>query len=309
MVFFNPNYITATPPLTPLQGYFDFNAELNRTEQAARDARDRAQLENPDAILPPLPPPATRYTYEHFPEHYTWDRTLKQWRVRQRNARQFGRLVFVYPGSGERFYLRILLNVVEGAASFEDLRIVPGLNDDLAFPTFREACVARGLLDRETGYVEMFREALDFLSSKQLRYLFVCVLPELSEPEVVFEQFQGDVLDDLGRELQRVYQVQNPTDDDRLQFLYFKINDQLERIGKSNVMYNLPVSTIDWPARANHENFTGVRAEFFYSLPDTPAPVDRNIFNPEQLRAYDTIVSMVMDFDPAALPTPRLFLL
>ncbi|GMG55852.1 unnamed protein product [Ambrosiozyma monospora] len=58
-------------------------------------------------------------------------------------------------------------------------------------------------------------------------------------------------MQDLGGELQRNYQVQNPSDDECLQFLYFKINDQLERIGKSNSMFNLPDSAIDWTARAN----------------------------------------------------------
>ncbi|GMG20868.1 unnamed protein product [Ambrosiozyma monospora] len=305
---FNPNAETAVPSKTPLIGFFEFNAELNRVEAEAEAERIRS-LADFQGTPPPPPPPAPRYTYEQFPEHYTWDKSNKLWRTRGRNHRQFGRLAFVYPGSGERFYLRMLLNVVRGASSFQDLRTVPGFNEDQPFATFREACRARGLLDHDTAYIDMFAEADRFQTPKQLRYLFVCVLPELSEPDLVLRQFQGAFMQDLGGELQRNYQVQNPSDDECLQFLYFKINDQLERIGKSNSMFNLPDSAIDWTARANAGVLTGVRAEFFNFPGDDPDPIDLETLNPEQRTAFDTIVNMVMSHDPAAEPEPRLHFL
>ena len=44
---------------------------------------------------------------------------------------------------GERYYLRILLQIVRGAICYEDLSSVNGA----LHSTFKEACLARGLLD------------------------------------------------------------------------------------------------------------------------------------------------------------------
>ncbi|RGB42672.1 hypothetical protein C1646_682786 [Rhizophagus diaphanus] len=46
-------------------------------------------------------------------------------------------IYFVHPTAGERYYLRILLNVVCDAISFENLRIV----NEKFYRTFKEACV------------------------------------------------------------------------------------------------------------------------------------------------------------------------
>ena len=56
-----------------------------------------------------------------------------------------GRMYFIKPMAGEVFYLRLLLTVVKGPTSFEDLRTVPGHPEP--FPTFHGACLARGLDD------------------------------------------------------------------------------------------------------------------------------------------------------------------
>ena len=36
-------------------------------------------------------------------------------------------MYFVHPAAGEQYYLRMLLNIVCGATSFKDLRIVQGI--------------------------------------------------------------------------------------------------------------------------------------------------------------------------------------
>jgi hypothetical protein len=51
-------------------------------------------------------------------------------------------MYFVHVASGERFYLRLLLTVVAGATSFENLRTIDGV----VYPTFQAACGAMGLL-------------------------------------------------------------------------------------------------------------------------------------------------------------------
>jgi hypothetical protein len=83
--------------------------------------------------------------YRDFPEFYTWQAQGKVWqnRVRRDTLRQIGRIVSANPAEGERYYLRVLLNHVAGATSFECLRTV----DSKILPTFREAAERRGLID------------------------------------------------------------------------------------------------------------------------------------------------------------------
>jgi hypothetical protein len=51
-------------------------------------------------------------------------------------------MYFVHSAAGEQYYLRMLLNIVCDATSFENLRTVDGI----LYPSFKEACIALGLL-------------------------------------------------------------------------------------------------------------------------------------------------------------------
>ncbi len=68
---------------------------------------------------------ARRYTYQEFPQHFVWKEREKKWAVRQRGF-ALGRMYFISPNAGPRYYLRMLLTVVRGPTSFEALRIVNG---------------------------------------------------------------------------------------------------------------------------------------------------------------------------------------
>jgi hypothetical protein len=61
------------------------------------------------------------FLYREFPEYYRWDRTKKEWLQRKQRT-QIGRIVYVCPAEGERYYLRVLLNHVRAATSFNDLK-------------------------------------------------------------------------------------------------------------------------------------------------------------------------------------------
>jgi hypothetical protein len=53
-----------------------------------------------------------------------------------------GHMYYAHPTSGERYYLRMLLNCVKGATSYEHLRTVDGTKHN----TFKDACIPMGLL-------------------------------------------------------------------------------------------------------------------------------------------------------------------
>src|SRR5438309_10764572 len=68
-----------------------------------------------------------------------------------------GRMYYVSPkaNDSERFYLCLLLTAVKGATSFEALRTV---NNQLK-PTFKEACIALGLLADNNKWHQCLAEA------------------------------------------------------------------------------------------------------------------------------------------------------
>jgi len=85
-------------------------------------------------------PQVKQNTYTEFPMYYVWNRSVKKWTICQQRV-CIKRLPFANPNSRERYYLRMLLTIVREAMCFDDLRIVHGT----LYPTFREACCARGL--------------------------------------------------------------------------------------------------------------------------------------------------------------------
>ncbi|KAL8101721.1 hypothetical protein AgCh_033567 [Apium graveolens] len=78
-------------------------------------------------------------TYVRYPIRYRWDNAGKFWAARKQKIDVVGRMVYAHPASGERFYMRLLLNHVASAKSFEDIRTVDGI----VYPTYKEACFHR----------------------------------------------------------------------------------------------------------------------------------------------------------------------
>jgi hypothetical protein len=62
---------------------------------------------------------ASDTTYLDFPSRFVWNASTKRWTVRKRGM-CIGRLYFVSPKAGERYFLRVLLTTVKGATSFAD---------------------------------------------------------------------------------------------------------------------------------------------------------------------------------------------
>ena len=96
---------------------FDEHANLPDVVEEARDTRLTKWLEyNADNEN------GRAYTYVEFPEHFVWKGA---WHPRQ-TGNCIGRLYFVAPRSGEKYYLRVLLHHVRGATSWEEIRSING---------------------------------------------------------------------------------------------------------------------------------------------------------------------------------------
>ena len=57
--------------------------------------------------------------YQDFPSRMTYDNTTHRWKIRKSRFSTIGRMVYVSPTGGERFFLRMLLTTVRGAVSFD----------------------------------------------------------------------------------------------------------------------------------------------------------------------------------------------
>ncbi|XP_070027510.1 uncharacterized protein [Nicotiana sylvestris] len=128
---------------------------------------------------------ARELTYAEFPLKFVWKQNLKRWEKRRTSAFSIGRIFFVPPGSGEQYYLRLLLNVIKGPKSYEDLKKVNGCDHE----TFRDACYALGLLDDDKEYADAIMKASNWGMSLYLRQLFAMLLlsNSMSRPESVWQ--------------------------------------------------------------------------------------------------------------------------
>ena len=85
---------------------------------------------------------------------------------------QIGRLVYANPAEGERYYLRIMLNHVRGATSYENMRTWRGVT----YATFRQACEAMGLVESDKKLDDCLRESAEFRLPCSLRRLFATIM-------------------------------------------------------------------------------------------------------------------------------------
>jgi hypothetical protein len=109
--------------------------------------------------------------YTESSKMFTWVADEKIWKRRQRGFK-LGRIRYVHPTAGDTFFLRMLLAVVRGAKSYEDVRTY----QSVLYPNFRDACQARGLIGDDTEWSNLFDEAVLWANSWQLRNLFMMVL-------------------------------------------------------------------------------------------------------------------------------------
>uniref|UniRef100_UPI0035901195 uncharacterized protein n=1 Tax=Myxine glutinosa TaxID=7769 RepID=UPI0035901195 len=177
----------------------------------AENALERAQR----------PPPATTLTaffdlcslddfaktlkYHEVPQYYTWDKSSKKWTRRKQGGvvvrgdftvhevSAIGRMYSISPRQGDCYYVRLLLTDICGPTSFNALRSVDG--QELSF---REACLARGLLENDQHLHLAMEEAGISQSASNLRSLLAIILTSCfpSNPRALWEDFRNLLSED-----------------------------------------------------------------------------------------------------------------
>uniref|UniRef100_A0A0N5C6X3 ATP-dependent DNA helicase n=1 Tax=Strongyloides papillosus TaxID=174720 RepID=A0A0N5C6X3_STREA len=157
----------------------------------------------------------------------------------------------------ELFSLRQLLLHVPGATCEGDLKIVNGFQ----WPSFRDAAIARGLLDTEDNYNELFEEACESAMPNMLRNYFglmICYWPSFTRHYDTFIKFKNYLIEDYlmkyngneeRAEAQAIFDIRNVlqsnnfngyTDLPEVNFDIIKIDyvedkDVLKRLGEENL--------------------------------------------------------------------------
>nr|XP_017245346.1 PREDICTED: uncharacterized protein LOC108217005 [Daucus carota subsp. sativus] len=176
-------------------------------------------------------------TFLKYPTKFRWDGSTKRWLRRKQNISVVGRMVYAHPASGERFYMRLLLNIVVGAQSFEDIRTVDGI----VYSTYKEACFQRGLLESDNEWHIALHDASLSASAHQLHDLFVTLLVfcEVVNPRELWEKHWNNLADDF--EYTKRKQLSLPTlkitDNDKQMLALEAVQHLLRQYGKTLADY------------------------------------------------------------------------
>ena len=273
----------------PGQHMVVFNAN-----EAADAVRARAQEEKTMLTaffeLNRTDPSAHRHTYQELPLFFVWDRRLKKWKRRQRGA-TIGRMYFVSPTAGERFYLCTLLTTVKGPTCWDDMRSF----EDTVHPTFHAACLARGLLENDQEWRQCLEEASLTHLGDSLRRLFSLILRHCqpSEPHLLWHDFHVQLCDDLERRLQRRRNTVQPIPvDDITDFGLHLIDEDLRLHGLSlSTFPSMPHIVHDWDEEQNNPYLTE-QQNYDVDHEELHSQLNIPLLNTEQRLAFDEVYTL-----------------
>ena len=233
--------------------------------------------------------------YIDFLATYVYKQELKTWQPRQRGF-SIGRMYFVPPTAGEKYYLRLLLASVPGPQSFEHLRTVNGI----VFPSNREACLALGLLEDDGRWVSCFTDAAVWQTGHVLRSLFVTAIltGEVSNPAGLWALFAEQICDDLPYKLSCMERLPLGLENLHLDYGLFLINERLTEHEQDLQTYGLPAFWHNWAdRRANHL----LNHELAYDLDEQRAKYEESYghFNDGQRTCFREFVDLA-ETDPSA---------
>ncbi|OMP10298.1 hypothetical protein COLO4_04637 [Corchorus olitorius] len=194
---------------------------------------------------------ARSYLYADFPTGWVWNGKNKDWTPRQRGE-TIGRIIHVHYAAGEVYYLRLLLNVVRGPRSYEEIRNVNGI----LYPTFQSACEALGLLKDDNEWQEALDQTSQWATTDYLRELFVV------NPALLFEKSWRLMSDDIERRFSQAIGMPNYVMDetDLRNYVLLALDEMLSRNCSSLAEKNLPQPTMPLADHYSNRSYRSYQA-------------------------------------------------
>lgn len=159
-------------------------------------------------------------------------------------------------------------------------------------PTFRDACVADGMLEDDGEWVQCLEEASIMQTGRTLRSLFTTILQHNtpSSPKALWERFKVHICDDLQHYLEVRNIRQNPTAEQAYDYGLFLIQESLARAGVSlyDIAPNMPRVQEVWTAPSDNPLIRRQQVEDIDSLQGY-LNANLPLLNAEQSLAYNTI--------------------
>lgn len=198
----------------------------------------------------------------------------------------------IHPLQGECYYLRMLLFIVKGPMSFQDIRTYNGR----VYETYKEACVARGMLEDDRQYTSAMDDAVVTQSPYHIRHLFVLIVLFCDVGNVVelYNAYREAMGDDIRLKVQRYLpfgEIQSLTDE-IYQDALTEIDNIIQSCGVGKT-----ANTIGLPYISASTGLTDVieimreRSYNVETLTDHIMLEHRHTLNIEQSHVYETVVN------------------
>ncbi len=289
----SPNVVRLQVHL-PGQHLVNFNPDDEPEVVLARAAGERTMLTaffaaNADAGL--LGQTARNHTYQELPQYFTWNARGRRWALRKKGF-ALGRMYFVSPNAGPRFYLRLLLTVVKGATSFEALRTY----HSRTYETFKLACRARGLLEDDGEWADCLQEASEMQTGSRLRSLFATLLCYCSptSPDVLWESFKVHICDDLRHRLVLMGRT-SPSDADVFDYGLYLLDRSLRELGSSLSAHpEMPQPVSDW-GRQMENPYIAEQLDYDLEAERQAAEERIRMLTPSQNTAFTRVITSVSE--------------
>ena len=284
---------------TRLTRWFEFN-------KRKKEEHSIAFLTDPEA----QPHPCLQTLYHNFPRIASWDQSHKNWKERAQRLNDqdesyyvykegyppVGRVYFVHPKEGERYFLRLLLMSKPGATSYDDLKTT---NDSSRNPShfthasFQDACRDLGLLQDDYEWIRCMELASTFASADQLRHLFVSLLlyNSLSNPLQLWDTFKKELSEDY------FYQARNRNrDQEHGEQIFNKalraIRNCLKSNGRDLADYQLPIPA-DLVLGEGNVIIDEERSRYDHIIQQEVRDTSVPMLNEQQQLAYNMIMNSV----------------
>ena len=133
--------------------------------------------------------------YVEIPKYYTWNDKQHKWCERKKDSNIIGRIYGVSPMRINEYYIRLLLTRQTNYASFTELRTV----NEQEYPTYREACIALGLVKNDDEWRACLNEAYQFKFGPAIRSLFAIIMIHClpSSPIDLWNEFKDRMSEDI----------------------------------------------------------------------------------------------------------------
>src|SRR6266404_186352 len=238
-------------------------------------------------------PSARDLLYVDFPTKFTWHANKKEWQPRKQ-GNTCRRLVYIPPNAGEKFYACLVLSNTKDLRSFNDLQRANGV----LYPSIREACLARGLLQDDQEWKLTLDEAVPVQTGTILRHTFLIILQDCfpSNPLELWEQYKPFLCDDLHRQL-TWHRIQDITTEKVHDYGLYLIAYML--VQENNISMNhvgMPAPVHDWNSILHQlpQQHMTFNAEEQQHLLTTTLP----LLNHEQHHAFKSISTSVLENHP-----------